>query len=78
MDGANGSLVDLLDDFVRVEFEGSMFMSVKEYDRYLTLLYGDYMTLPPPEKQEPHIHLSAFEPVKNESNIGDVLYEFTE
>lgn len=65
-----GTPVDLLDDFVRVEFEGSMFMSVKEYDRYLTLLYGDYMTLPPPEKQEPHIHLSAFEPVKNEIKHG--------
>jgi lipopolysaccharide cholinephosphotransferase len=61
-----GTPSDLMNDFTRIEFEGSMFMAVADYDRYLKLLYGDYMTLPPPEKQKPHIHLSAFEPVKYE------------
>lgn len=59
-----GTPRDLMDDYVRVEFEGKLFMAVKDFDRYLSLLYGDYMKLPPKEKQKPHIHLSAFEPVR--------------
>lgn len=55
-----GTPADLMNEFTRVEFEGHMFMAVADYHRYLTLLYGDYMVLPPPEKRIPHIHLSAF------------------
>jgi len=64
-----GTPANLMNDFTRLEFEGSMFMAVADYEQYLKLLYGDYMTLPPPEKQKPHIHLSAFEPVKEEAAI---------
>lgn len=51
---------ELLDEFTELEFEGRSFPAVKEYDKYLTMLYGDYMKLPPKEKQKPSIHLSAF------------------
>lgn len=64
-----GTPANFMKDFTRIEFEGSVFMAVADYDGYLRLLYGDYMTLPPQEKQKPHIHLSAFEPVKKEVDI---------
>lgn len=34
-----------------IEFEQRKFLSIKGYDEYLTNLYGDYMQLPPKEKQ---------------------------
>ena len=37
------------------EFEGHIFPIPKEYDRLLSQYYGDYLTLPPIEKQtNPH------------------------
>jgi lipopolysaccharide cholinephosphotransferase len=59
-----GTPAYLMNDFTELEFEGHAFKAVAEYDKYLTLLYGDYMTPPPEEKRRPHIHLSAFEGVK--------------
>ena len=37
-----------------VEFEGCYFKAPKNYDGYLTALYGDYMTPPPVDKQISH------------------------
>ncbi len=34
-----------------LEFENEEFYAMKEYDRYLRRIYGDYMTLPPIEKR---------------------------
>ena len=42
------------DDFVMLDFEGKKFRAPKEYDKVLTEQYGDYMTLPPAEEQQPH------------------------
>lgn len=39
---------------VDVEFEGHVFPAPECWDYYLSQLYGDYMTLPPKEKQEFH------------------------
>ena len=36
------------------EFEGRLFNGPKDYDRYLTQIYGDYMKLPPVEKRNWH------------------------
>ena len=38
-------------DRVLMDFEGRKYYGPKEYDFFLTLLYGDYMKLPPKEKQ---------------------------
>ena len=51
-----------------LEFEGHMFMAVADYDRYLRMLYGNYMELPPPEKRKPRIHLSAFAPITEQAD----------
>ena len=37
-------------------FEGVDVMVPKDYDKYLTLLFGDYMKLPPIEKRVGHHH----------------------
>ena len=46
---------DLMDDYTEVSFEDCGFMSVKDWDVYLTQFYGDYMT-PPPEHERTGIH----------------------
>jgi len=56
-----GIPAELMDDFTELVFEGQKFMAVAEHDRYLSLLYGDYMELPPEEKRKPRIKLSKFE-----------------
>ncbi len=42
---------DMFNDYIDVEFEKEHFRTIKEYDAYLTRLYGDYMTPPPKDKQ---------------------------
>lgn len=37
--------------YVETDFEGMDFYIFKDYDKYLSILYGDYMQLPPPEKR---------------------------
>ena len=37
-----------------VQFEGGAFPGFAGYDRYLTALYGDYMTPPPEAERRPH------------------------
>ena len=67
-----GIPAELADEFTELEFEGRKFMAVKEYDRYLTMLYGDYMKLPPKEKQKPSVHLSEFKGIREETKVeGD-------
>lgn len=47
---------DLFDETCEVEFEGRQFPAPKQYDKYLTIEYGDYMTPPPPEKRNGGAH----------------------
>lgn len=51
-----GEIVDieLFQDTSDVEFEGHFFKTVKNPNEYLTLLYGEYMRLPPVEKRVAH------------------------
>ena len=41
----------IFDDFVLLDFEDRKFSAVKDYNTYLSNLFGDYMQLPPKEKQ---------------------------
>ena len=41
------------EEYTTLEFEGHQLSVIKEYDKVLRLLYGDYMQLPPVEEQVP-------------------------
>ncbi len=47
------ALVDIkeFNDLIDVPFEGHSLCSIKDYDRYLTGIYGDYMKMPPEENR---------------------------
>lgn len=45
-------------EYTDAEFEGTTVRIAKEYDTILTLMYGDYMTPPPPEER-PHYPISS-------------------
>lgn len=45
---------EFADDLILVTFEGKKYYAFKEYDTYLTKVYGDYMTLPPEEERVNH------------------------
>ena len=48
----NGIDSAIYDDYCELEFEGMRFCCFNNYHKYLTILYGDYMTLPPLEKRK--------------------------
>ena len=45
---------EIFDRFIDAEFEGHVFPIPAEYDQYLTIMYGDYMKLPPVEDRVTH------------------------
>lgn len=44
----------IFDEITYINFEGREFPVVKNYDGYLKLIYGDYMTLPPENERIAH------------------------
>lgn len=46
---------------VEMPFESTQASVCKCYDRYLTALYGDYMTPPPADYKESHVFLAPFD-----------------
>lgn len=48
------------DEYIELPFEDVLVMSIKEYDKYLTAAYGDYMQLPPVEKRVTHHAFRAY------------------
>ena len=47
-------------DYCDVEFENNKFRAIACYDAFLKAAYGDYMTLPPKEKQITHHSYTAY------------------
>lgn len=45
---------EVFSEYIDVEFEGERFKAIAGYDKYLTDHYGDYMKLPPINKQVTH------------------------
>ena len=43
-----------MDDIIEYDFENIKVKGIKEADKYLKNLYGDYMKLPPEEKRYNH------------------------
>lgn len=46
----------MLAEYAEVSFEGRTCKTLKDYDRYLASLYGDYMTLPPVDQRKAGVH----------------------
>ena len=42
---------DLMDEYITLEFEKKEFPCIKKWEEYLTIKFGDYMQLPPPEER---------------------------
>lgn len=51
---------ELFESRIKVTFENESFDAVSDYDTFLTKLYGDYMKLPPIEKQVTHHEFEAY------------------
>ena len=52
--------MSVMKSYIDVEFEGRMFKCMKDYDLYLRKNYGDYLQLPPLEKQVTHHAFKAY------------------
>jgi lipopolysaccharide cholinephosphotransferase len=50
---------DIIFPLQKVEFEGKVFNAYGKVEKYLTMLYGDYMKLPPVEKREKHFYTTV-------------------
>lgn len=50
----------VFEETIDIEFEGKMFPAPKDYDTYLTCLYGDYLPEPPKDKQKTHHLFKAY------------------
>lgn len=51
---------ELFEEMAEVEFEGEKYNAPKDYDRYLTGLYGEWRKDPPTEKQKTHHTYKAY------------------
>ena len=61
---------DMFSEFIEVEFEGKLFKAIKQYDKFLSTVYGDYMTPPPKEQQIGHHYINAYY-LKDENFISN-------
>lgn len=50
---------DIFNEIIEVAFEGQSFLGIAQYDYFLSLMYGDYMT-PPPEDQRHPYHIGRY------------------
>ena len=47
------------DKIIKIDFEGKKYFAPKDYDGYLTSMYGDYMTPPPIDDRKGHSFISV-------------------
>lgn len=47
---------DIFEEYIEIPFEDSAFKCIKDYHTILTMIYGDYMQLPPVEKRLGHTY----------------------
>lgn len=52
--------VEVYSSFMELEFEGRKFCAICNYDIWLKKIYGNYMKIPPTEKQVTHHSFNAF------------------
>ncbi|MBR2196749.1 MAG: LicD family protein [Salinivirgaceae bacterium] len=50
----------VFDTYVEVPFESHLFYAIKNWDEYLSTIYGDWRKLPPLDKQKPHHNFEAW------------------
>lgn len=48
------------EQYIDVSFEGHTLRTIKDYDTYLTEMFGNYMQLPPPEQRVGHHGFTAY------------------
>ena len=51
---------EMAEERILLDFEGRQFYAPKEYDKWLTILFGDYMTPPPEDKRVSNHGIKAF------------------
>ena len=51
---------NMFEEYVNLEFEGRAFKAIRQYDKWLTICYGDYMQLPPVEKRVGKHRITAY------------------
>lgn len=51
---------DVYSEIIDLPFEGEQFKCIKNYDFYLSKIYGNYMDLPPEEKRNTHHSFKAY------------------
>ncbi len=51
---------EVFSNYIDMTFEGKVFKGLKDYDIFLTKIYGDYMKLPPEEKRISHHTFKAY------------------
>ena len=52
---------DIFNDPIELEYESEMFKAPKNFDLYLTIEYGDYMTIPPENERPVHCDIIDFD-----------------
>ena len=62
MDGNGRATIpmEIMENFIDIEFEGRSYKCMKDYDIYLKKAYGDYMQLPPEDKRITHHAYKAY------------------